>query len=191
MRATAEWDNSVKANRIPCVGAIIRDAAGRLLLIRRGHEPEAGSWSLPGGRVEPGESDAQALVREMREETGLIVQPGPLVGAVERPGPGGSVLDIRDYAATVIGGTLAAGDDAVDARWVAAADVARLALTTGLADALTAWGVLAADPPGHLSTRGGPQQRRRRGRGPHTRPRRRRAAGRCGVRRAKRGSSVT
>ena len=79
----------------------------------------------------------------MREETGLIVQPGPLVGAVERPGPGGSVLDIRDYAATVTGGTLAAGDDAADARWVAAADVARLALTTGLADALTAWGVLA------------------------------------------------
>ena len=139
----AEWDNRVKGNRIPCVGAVIRDAAGRLLLIRRGHEPEAGSWSLPGGRVEPGESDAQALVREMREETGLIVQPGPLVGAVERPGPGGSVLDIRDYVATVTGGTLAAGDDAADARWVAAADVARLALTTGLADALTAWGVLA------------------------------------------------
>ena len=140
----AEWDNRVQAKRIPCVGAIIRDAAGRLLLIRRGHEPEAGSWSLPGGRVEPGESDAQALVREMREETGLIVRPGPLVGAVERPGPGGSVLEIRDYAATVTGGTLAAGDDAADARWVAAADVARLALTAGLADALTAWGVLAA-----------------------------------------------
>ena len=135
----------VKTNRIPCVGAIIRDAAGRLLLIRRGHEPEAGSWSLPGGRVEPGESDAQALVREMCEETGLIVQPGPLVGAVERPAPGGSVLEIRDYAATVTGGTLAAGDDAADARWVAAADVTRLALTAGLADALTAWGVLT-DP---------------------------------------------
>ncbi len=133
----------MKANRIPCVGAIIQDAAGRLLLIRRGHDPEAGSWSLPGGRVEPGESDAQALVREMREETGLIVRPGPLVGAVDRPGPGGSVLEIRDYAATVTGGTLAAGDDAADARWVAARDVARLALTTGLAEALTAWGVLA------------------------------------------------
>ena len=132
----------MKSNRIPCVGAIIQDAAGRLLLIRRGHDPEAGSWSLPGGRVEPGESDAQALVREIGEETGLIVWPGPLVGAVDRPGPGGSVLEIRDYAATVTGGTLAAGDDAADARWVAAADVARLVLTTGLAEALTAWGVL-------------------------------------------------
>ena len=132
----------MKSNRIPCVGAIIQDAAGRFLLIRRGHDPEAGSWSLPGGRVEPGESDAQALVREIGEETGLIVRPGPLVGAVDRPGPGGSVLEIRDYAATVTGGTLAAGDDAADARWVAAADVARLVLTTGLAEALTAWGVL-------------------------------------------------
>ncbi len=132
----------MKENRIPCVGAIIQDAAGRLLFIRRGHDPEAGSWSLPGGRVEPGESDAQALVREIREETGLIVRPGPLAGAVDRPGPGGSVLEIRDYAATVTGGTLAAGDDAADARWVAAADVARLALTTGLAEALAAWGLL-------------------------------------------------
>ena len=81
-------------------------------------------------------------MREMREETGLTVRPGPLIGAVQRPAPGGSILDIRDYAATVTGGTLAAGDDAADARWVAAADVPRLPLTTGLAAALTSWGVL-------------------------------------------------
>ena len=128
--------------RIPCVGAIVRDGAGRLLLIKRGHDPEAGKWSLPGGRIEPGETAAQALVREMREETGLTVVPGPLLGAVERPGPGGSIIDIRDYAATVTGGTLAAGDDAADARWVAAADVPRLPLTSGLAEALASWGVL-------------------------------------------------
>ena len=132
----------MNGTRIPCVGAIVRDGAGRLLLIKRGHDPEAGCWSLPGGRIEPGETDAQALVREMREETGLTVLPGPLLGAVERPGPGGSIIDIRDYAATVTGGTLAAGDDAADARWVAAADVPRLPLTSGLAAALTSWGVL-------------------------------------------------
>ena len=118
--------------RIPCVGAIVRDGQGRLLLIQRGHDPEAGRWSLPGGRVEPGESDAQALAREMLEETGLIVTPGPLVGAVERPGTGDTVLDIRDYAATVTGGTLAAGDDAADARWVAPGDLTSFPLTTGL-----------------------------------------------------------
>jgi ADP-ribose pyrophosphatase YjhB (NUDIX family) len=130
------------ARRIPCVGAIVHDDAGRLLLVHRGHDPEAGRWSLPGGRIEPGETDAEALAREMREETGLVVTAGPLVGAVERPGLGGTVLDIRDYEATVTGGQLAAGDDAAAARWVAAADVTGLPLTTGLADALRAWGVL-------------------------------------------------
>ena len=128
--------------RVPCVGAIVRDGQGRLLLIQRGHDPEAGRWSLPGGRVEPGESDAQALAREMLEETGLIVTPGPLVGAVERPGTGDTVLDIRDYAATVTGGTLAAGDDAADARWVAPGDLTSFPLTTGLAAILGSWGVL-------------------------------------------------
>jgi len=132
----------MNGTRVPCVGAIVRDGAGRLLLIRRGHDPEAGAWSLPGGRVEPGERDAEALVREMREETGLLVRPGSLVGAVQRPGPGGTVLDIRDYAAAVTGGTLTAGDDAADARWVPVADVPHLPLTSGLAAALTSWGVL-------------------------------------------------
>ena len=132
----------MSSRRIPCVGAIVRDEAGRLLLIQRGHDPEAGRWSLPGGRIEPGESDAQALVREMLEETGLTIEPGPLVGAVERPGPAGTVLDIRDYAAAVTGGTLRAGDDAADARWVPPADVPDWPLTTDLAETLRSWGVL-------------------------------------------------
>ena len=130
------------APRVPCVGAIVKDEAGRLLLIQRGHEPETGRWSLPGGRIEPGESDTQAVVRETREETGLQVTCGALVGSVERPGLRGAVLDIRDYSATVTGGTLTAGDDAADARWVSPADLAGLPLTSGLAETLTAWGVL-------------------------------------------------
>jgi 8-oxo-dGTP diphosphatase len=129
---------------ISCVGAVIRDERGRLLLIRRGHEPGAGLWSIPGGRVEPGETDAEALVREMREETGLDVEPGPLLGRVRRPGSGREVIDIRDYAATVTGGTLAAGDDAAEARWVAEADLDALPVTAGLIEALTRWGVLGA-----------------------------------------------
>jgi 8-oxo-dGTP diphosphatase len=132
----------VPAPRVPCVGAIVKDQAGRLLLIQRGHEPETGRWSLPGGRIEPGESDTQAVVRETREETGLQVTCGALVGSVARPGPRGAVLDIRDYSATVTGGTLTAGDDAADARWVSPADLAGLPLTSGLAETLTAWGVL-------------------------------------------------
>jgi 8-oxo-dGTP diphosphatase len=128
--------------RIRCVGAIITDDTGRLLLIKRGHEPEEGRWSLPGGRVRPGESDPQALVREVREETGLQVEPGRLIGEVERPAPGGAIFDIQDYAATVSGGLLAAGDDAADARWIVPGDVGRLPLTSGLAETLIAWGVL-------------------------------------------------
>ena len=130
------------ANVVPCVGAIITDAAGRMLLIKRGHEPGKGLWSIPGGRVEPGETDEQAVIREVREETGLVVRPGRLIGAVRRVAPGGAVLDIRDYAATMTGGTLAAGDDADDVCWAGRADLAGLPLTEGLAEALTDWGVL-------------------------------------------------
>lgn len=128
---------------IRCVGAVVTDPAGRLLLIRRGHEPGAGLWSLPGGRVEPGETDEQAVSREVAEETGLVVRPGSLVGAVRRAGAGGAVLDIYDYAATVTGGDLAAGDDADDARWVTRAELAALPVTTGLVETLAGWGVLS------------------------------------------------
>jgi 8-oxo-dGTP diphosphatase len=128
---------------IGCVGAVVTDSRGRLLLIKRGHEPGAGLWSLPGGRVEPGETDAEALVREMREETGLEVEPGPLLGAVRRPARDGGILDIRDYAATVTGGTLTPGDDAADARWADVAELNSLAITDGLVEALTEWGVLS------------------------------------------------
>ena len=127
---------------IPCVGAVVTDGQGRLLMIKRGHAPGAGLWSIPGGRIEPGETDAEALVREMSEETGLVVEVGRLIGSVRRPGLDGAVIDIRDYAATVTGGTLRPGDDAADARWVEAADLDSLEITEGLIEALTDWGVL-------------------------------------------------
>jgi 8-oxo-dGTP diphosphatase len=134
----------VSGSVIPCVGAIVADGQGRLLMIKRGHEPGAGLWSIPGGRIEPGETDAEAVAREMIEETGLTVEVGRLIGRVQRPGLNGAVIDIRDYAATVTGGTLRAGDDAADARWVAPGELAALEITDGLIDALTGWGVLGA-----------------------------------------------
>jgi len=132
----------VSASVIPCVGAIVTDERGRLLMIQRGHDPGAGLWSIPGGRIEPGETDERALVRELLEETNLQVEVGKIVGSVQRELPGGAIIDIRDYAATVIGGTLRPGDDAADARWVTAAELARLEVTEGLIEALTEWGVL-------------------------------------------------
>jgi ADP-ribose pyrophosphatase YjhB (NUDIX family) len=122
---------------IRCVGAVVHDAAGRLLVVRRAHDPGRGQWSLPGGRVEPGESDASAVARELREETGLEVRVGPLVGSVQR----GSYL-IFDYAAEAVGGQLRAGDDATAAAWVTRAEFAELDLVAKLSDVLTEWDVL-------------------------------------------------
>ncbi|GLW62290.1 NUDIX hydrolase [Actinomadura rubrobrunea] len=137
--------------RVRCVGGIVRDQEGRLLLVRRARPPSAGRWSLPGGRVEPGETDVAAVVRELREETGLRVAVGPLVGSVERPGPDGVVYEIADYLATPVGGRLAAGDDAADVRWAAPEELLRLPTSPGLLEALTGWGVLTvpgtASPP--------------------------------------------
>jgi 8-oxo-dGTP diphosphatase len=122
---------------------VIKDGSGRLLLIKRGHEPGKGLWSIPGGRIEAGESDAAALVREVREETGLVVTPGPLIGSVRRPsGSGDSVFDIRDYAASVIGGALVPGDDADDAVWAGPAELDTLPMAEGLLDALRSWGAM-------------------------------------------------
>jgi 8-oxo-dGTP diphosphatase len=137
------WPTSA-TRRIPCAGAVIKDGNGRLLLILRGHEPGKGLWSIPGGRIEPGETDEEAVVREVREETGLQVTCGPHLGSVERPGLAGAIVEIRDYSAVVVSGELAAGDDAADARWVTPAEVAALdasgKLTPGLLTALRSWG---------------------------------------------------
>lgn len=121
----------------PCVGGLVYDVDGRLLLVRRANEPGRGRWSVPGGRVEAGEDDAAAVVREIREETGLDVAPGRLIGRVVRGRYG-----IADYACTVVGGALRAGDDALDARWCSAADLAGLPLVDGLVETLDAWGAL-------------------------------------------------
>ena len=129
---------------VPCVGALIRDSGGRLLLIQRGHDPGAGLWSLPGGRIEPGETDQQAVVREIAEETGLTVVCGRLAGTARLPGLGSDIVVVRDYLAEVVGGRLTAGDDAVQARWVDEAELARLPLTPGLLDFLREWDHQAA-----------------------------------------------
>ena len=126
------------------MGAVIKDRDGRLLLIKRGHEPGAGLWSLPGGRIEPGETHQQAVAREVLEETGLSVDCRCLLGTAELPGPDEAVIDVSDYLAVVTGGELAAGDDAADARWVTAADLDRLPVTPGLAGYLAAWGAYPA-----------------------------------------------
>jgi 8-oxo-dGTP diphosphatase len=122
---------------VRCVGGLAYDADGRLLLVRRRNDPGRGLWSVPGGRVEPGETDAEAVVREMAEETGLVVEPGALVGRVHR-GP----FAIADYRCSVVGGTLCPGDDATDALWCDAAALTSLPLVPLLYDTLRLWDAL-------------------------------------------------
>ncbi|HLZ36762.1 MAG TPA: NUDIX hydrolase [Mycobacteriales bacterium] len=133
--------------RVPCVGAVVTDPERRLLLVRRAHPPGAGRWSIPGGRVEPGETGPAAVAREVREETGLEVTVGRRAGDVVRAGPGGVVYAITDYACTMTGGALRAGDDAADVRWVRPEELATLPLVDGLVDALASWGLLPPPPP--------------------------------------------
>ena len=64
------------------VGAVVHDEQGRLLLVLRGREPAAGVWSIPGGKVEPGEARESAVEREVLEETGLVVEVGPVLEVV-------------------------------------------------------------------------------------------------------------
>ncbi|RKT52674.1 NUDIX hydrolase [Saccharothrix australiensis] len=130
-----------RAFLIRCVGGIIHDSNGRLLLVRRANPPGEGRWSIPGGRVEPGEDDRTALTREVLEETGLSVTVGRFVGSVTRPAAH-SLYDIHDYACQVRSGVLRAGDDATDARWVTTAILATLPLSEGLLEALRGWGQL-------------------------------------------------
>ncbi len=129
--------------RVPCVGALVHDDEGRLLVVRRGREPAVGQWSVPGGRVEPGEDDGEAVRREVLEETGLHVVVGLLVGTVVRPGLAGQDYDIRDYACSLAVTTApVAGDDAAEVRWVTRVELKSLDLVDGLWDCLVDWGML-------------------------------------------------
>lgn len=125
-----------------CVGAIAVDD-DRLLMVRRGRGPAAGEWSIPGGRVEPGELVAEAVVREVREETGIDVVCTELAGWVERVGDDHHFV-ILDFMTTVISdGDPVAGDDAAEARWIPLSDVTDLRLVDGLAEFLHEHGILS------------------------------------------------
>ncbi len=128
---------------VACVGAVVVDDAGRLLLIRRGHDPHAGLWSLPGGRVEDGETLEQAVRREVLEETGCSVRVGPVVGSVRIPA-GAVLYDVTDFACTLHPAAQEprAGDDAADVVLADPAALDALPCTPRLVETLRGWGVL-------------------------------------------------
>ena len=107
------------------VGAVIVDE-GRVLLIRRAGEPMKGHWSLPGGLIELGESLTEGVRREVREETGLVVEPLELIELLDRIDRVGERVRyhyvIADYLCRVTGGALQAASDADGARWTERAE---------------------------------------------------------------------
>ena len=115
------------------IGAFVFDREGRVLLVERGQAPSAGLWSIPGGKLEPGETLAQGVAREVREETGMIVEVGTLSCVIEHISDGFHYV-ILDYLARPIGGTLAAGSDVRAAKFVDEGELSSLPLSNGLAE---------------------------------------------------------
>jgi acetyl-CoA carboxylase carboxyl transferase subunit beta len=128
--------------RIVGVGAIVWDADDRLLLVQRRHPPQAGRWTVPGGKLEPGETLSAAVTREVAEETGLRVDVGEKAWVVDIPADDDVVFEVHDFVAEVRAGTLRAGDDAADARWVSVAELGELPLTAGLIEHLERHGLM-------------------------------------------------
>lgn len=126
-----------------CVGAVaVFD--DRILLVRRGKGPAQGAWAVPGGRVEAGETLAEAVVRELEEETGLSGVCESLVGWAELMDEDHHFV-ILDFNVTILDeADPVAGDDAAEARWVPLHEVAELRLADGLAEFLHDHGILEA-----------------------------------------------
>lgn len=126
------------------VGAVLVDD-GRLLMVRRGHGPAAGTWAVPGGRVEVGETLAEAVVRELLEETGIEGVCGQLMGVQELlPELGGTEhFVILDFEVSILESVEpVAGDDAAEARWVDLGDISDLKLAAGMAEFLHDQGII-------------------------------------------------
>ena len=133
------------------VGAIVLEK-GEVLLVRRDHAPALGQWSLPGGRVEWGETLREAVAREVREETGIDIDVEGLAGIAERivPDDDGKIeyhYVILDFWAKPKSRDLTAGDDASEARWVNVADLNDYELTAGLYEFLQDRGALEGRRP--------------------------------------------
>lgn len=111
---------------LAAVAVVVRD--GRALLVRRGKQPDKGLWGYPGGHVEPGETALAAAARELLEETGVIGEPVCYLTNIDliQRGDSGELTSHMLLAAVLCDyrdGTPQAGDDAIDARWVPAADI--------------------------------------------------------------------
>lgn len=117
------------------VGAVVHHD-GKVLLVQRGKPPRTGKWAVPGGSVEAGETLGQAAEREVREETGIQVRAGAVVHVFELiDREAGEALPrfhyvVIDLMADYLGGEVTAADDASDARWFSAEELAEYDVDT-------------------------------------------------------------
>jgi ADP-ribose pyrophosphatase YjhB (NUDIX family) len=134
-----------KASRWPerpvvAVGVLLLDG-DRVLLVERGTPPSVGKWTVPGGKVELGETLEEAAARELYEETGLACDLGPIVEVLDRVLRSGDRVEyhyvILDFLGTRPRGDLRAGSDCTAARWIEVANLADYATTDGLAPVIT------------------------------------------------------
>ena len=131
------------AHSHPTACALVVDEEGRLLLVRRAGEPDRGKWDLPGGFLEEGEHPLDALRRELREETGLEVEPLEFAGVwVDRYGGGEAApwtLNLY-WTAQALSGEPAAADDVSELRWFDPAELpAGEEFAFHLAEVVFAW----------------------------------------------------
>lgn len=135
-------DDRVNPTRpIVGVGAVVLDG-DRVLLVKRGHEPLKGEWSLPGGAVELGETLTDAIAREVLEETGLTIDVGPVVDVLDRVqrSADGRVeyhFVIIDYLCRAPDPITTRGSDADEVRFVPVADLAAYRLTRVATDVIS------------------------------------------------------
>ncbi len=126
-------DRLYPARPLVGVGAVVWNGQ-QVLLERRGQPPAQDTWALPGGLIELGETAEEAVVREVREECGIEIRPGPVLGLFEpiQRDPDGRVryqFVVIDFLAYYVSGILSIGDDAAEARWVAPNELAQYELT--------------------------------------------------------------
>lgn len=119
------------------VGAIIIEN-GRVLLVKRGHPPLAGEWSIPGGVLEVGELLREAAIREAKEETGLTVEPGEILGVFDRLIRTGDRVQYHyvliDFLCRRVSGEPQPGSDADEVRWFLAEEIPGLNLASDTAE---------------------------------------------------------
>jgi 8-oxo-dGTP diphosphatase len=135
---TEHWQNAK-----PCAGALVVQD-GKVLLGKRGIEPFLGYWDIPGGYLEPWEHPSEGAVREVKEETGLIVRPLAIHGIwIDRYGEGGDYTHNTYYLTEVIGGELQPADDLTELAWFGPHELPDQIAFDHAPQVLAAWAVTA------------------------------------------------